>query len=69
VGQEPVLFKGTIADNISSGKPGASMDEIIAAAKAANAHDFIMQFPDQYNTDLVEGTINLSGGQKQVSPW
>jgi len=44
---------------------GATRDQIIAAAKAAHAHDFIMQFSDAYETDLAEGSINVSGGQKQ----
>eukprot|EP00624_Nannochloropsis_granulata_P003403 evm.model.NODE_27191_length_32237_cov_31.285324.8 len=65
VGQEPILFKGTVADNIAYGLEGATRDQIIAAAKAAHAHDFIMQFSDGYETDLAEGSINVSGGQKQ----
>jgi len=65
VGQEPVLFKGTIAENISYGKPGASNDEIIDATKSANAHKFITQFPDGYNTQVGEKGTQLSGGQKQ----
>ncbi|KAF0775220.1 hypothetical protein AaE_001081, partial [Aphanomyces astaci] len=50
VGQEPVLFAGTIADNIASGKAGSTLADVQDAAKKANAHDFIMQFPDNYNT-------------------
>ncbi|CAN0287525.1 unnamed protein product [Ectocarpus sp. 6 AP-2014] len=65
VGQEPVLFAGTIALNIANGKLGATQDEIIAAARAANAHEFIKSFPDGYNTGVGEGGFQLSGGQKQ----
>lgn len=65
VGQEPVLFKGTVAENIAEGLEGATREQVIAAAKAAHAHDFISEFTDGYNTDLAEGSINLSGGQKQ----
>ncbi|HEX6972138.1 MAG TPA: ATP-binding cassette domain-containing protein, partial [Limnochordia bacterium] len=63
--QEPFLFHGSIAENIAYGKPGATMEEIIAAAIAANAHDFIMEFPDAYDTRVGERGIGLSGGQKQ----
>eukprot|EP01114_Cavostelium_apophysatum_P016899 TRINITY_DN48_c0_g1_i2.p1 TRINITY_DN48_c0_g1~~TRINITY_DN48_c0_g1_i2.p1 ORF type:complete len:840 (-),score=289.14 TRINITY_DN48_c0_g1_i2:235-2754(-) len=65
VGQEPVLFAGTIADNIRYGKPDATMDEIIAATKASNAHNFIEGFPDKYDTQVGEKGAQLSGGQKQ----
>jgi ABC-type arginine transport system ATPase subunit len=65
VSQEPVLFATTIATNISYGKPGASKEEIIAAAKSANAHDFIMSFPKGYETYVGEMGVQLSGGQKQ----
>jgi len=65
VSQEPVLFSGTIAENISYGKPDATMDEITAAAKAANAHDFISEFPDGYDTQVGEKGAQMSGGQKQ----
>jgi len=65
VGQEPVLFSGTIAENIGYGMPGATRDDVIAAAKMANAHDFIMEFPDGYDTDVGEKGGQLSGGQKQ----
>ncbi|CAM9430112.1 unnamed protein product, partial [Ascophyllum nodosum] len=65
VGQEPVLFAGTIRDNIANGKPGATDDEIVAAAKSANAHEFIKGFPDAYATDVGTGGLQLSGGQKQ----
>jgi ABC-type multidrug transport system ATPase subunit len=63
--QEPLLFSGTIATNISYAKPNASEDEVIAAAKAANAHDFISAFPDGYNTLLGEGGAKTSGGERQ----
>lgn len=65
VGQEPVLFAGTIRDNIINGKPGASDEEVTRAAKAANAHDFIKSFPGGYNTEVGEGGLQMSGGQKQ----
>jgi ATP-binding cassette subfamily B (MDR/TAP) protein 1 len=65
VSQEPVLFSGTIADNIALGKPGATQDEIEAAAQMANAHDFISKFPDGYNSNVGEKGGQLSGGQKQ----
>ncbi len=63
--QDPFLFHGTIADNIAYSKPGASRSEVIAAAKAGNAHDFIMEFPDGYDTLLGERGGGLSGGEKQ----
>lgn len=63
--QETTLFSGTIRDNIAFGKPDATMDEIIAAAKAAAAHDFIMSFPQGYDTLVGERGTTLSGGQKQ----
>jgi ATP-binding cassette, subfamily B, multidrug efflux pump len=63
--QQNDLFSGTIKQNIKWGKTEASEDEIIAAAKDAQAHDFIMSFPDQYETVLGQGGINVSGGQKQ----
>jgi len=65
VSQEPILFKGTIADNIRHGKPSATEDEIIEAAKRANAHDFIMKLADKYNTEVGERGTQVSGGQKQ----
>ncbi|XP_043813018.1 ABC transporter B family member 13 isoform X2 [Manihot esculenta] len=65
VSQEPALFASTIADNILLGKEDASMDEIIQAAKAANAHSFIQQLPDGYYTQVGEAGTQLSGGQKQ----
>ncbi len=63
--QESVLFSGTIRDNIRYGRPTASDAEVIAAARAAQAHDFIMGFPDGYDTVLGQRGVNLSGGQKQ----
>ena len=64
-GQEPVLFSGTIRSNIANGRPDATDDDIIAACKQANAHDFIKAFPHAYSTECGEGGIQLSGGQKQ----
>lgn len=63
--QKSVLFSGTIKDNIRWGKENASEDKIIEACKAACAHDFIMSFPEGYDTNLGQGGVNLSGGQKQ----
>ena len=63
--QETVLFTGTIRDNIRYGNPEASEEEIVAAAKAAQAHPFIMELPDQYDTHVAARGVNLSGGQKQ----
>lgn len=63
--QEVVLFGGTIKDNIRYGRPAASDDEVISAAKAAQAHDFILEFPDGYDTVVGQRGVNLSGGQKQ----
>ncbi len=65
VQQDVYLFVGTIYDNIRYGKPEASRDEVIAAAKNANAHDFIMSLPKGYDTDIGQRGIKLSGGQKQ----
>ena len=65
VPQETILFGGTIHENILYGRLDASEDELIAAAKAANAHDFIMDFPKQYETIVGERGMNLSGGQRQ----
>ena len=65
VQQDVYLFAGTIRDNIAYGKPGASMDEIIEAAKRANIHDFIQELPDGYDTYVGERGTRLSGGQKQ----
>ncbi len=63
--QETTLFTGTIRDNIAFGKPEATMEEIVAAAKAAAAHEFIMSFPDGYDTEVGERGVTLSGGQRQ----
>jgi len=63
--QETTLFAGTIRDNIAFGKPEASLDEVIAAATAAAAHEFIMDFPEGYETRVGERGATLSGGQKQ----
>ncbi len=63
--QEVVLFSGTIRDNVRYGRTGASDEEVIAAAKAAQAHDFILSFPEGYDTELGQRGVNLSGGQKQ----
>lgn len=63
--QETTLFSGSIRENIAFGKPDASDEEIIAAAKAAQAHDFITSFPEGYNTHVGERGTTLSGGQKQ----
>lgn len=63
--QEPFLFSGAIAENIAYGKPEATAEEIMRAAKAANAHDFIMKFPDGYDTQVGERGGRLSGGERQ----
>ena len=63
--QEPFLFNGTVAENIAYGKQGASLDEIIEAAKAANAHNFILGKPDGYDTMVGERGAKLSGGERQ----
>jgi ATP-binding cassette subfamily B protein len=63
--QEPFLFNGTIGDNIAYGKPGATFEEIVAAAKAANAHNFILSKPDGYDTMVGEKGSKLSGGERQ----
>ncbi len=65
VQQDVYLFAGTVFDNIAYGNINATQDEIIAAAKNANAHDFIMRLPDGYNTDIGQRGVKLSGGQKQ----
>lgn len=65
VQQDVYLFAGTIYENIAYGKPGATREEVIEAAKNANAHEFICQFPDGYETDIGQRGIKLSGGQKQ----
>ena len=63
--QKNVLFSGTIRDNLRWGDENATDEEIIEACKAACAHDFVMNFPDGYDTDLGQGGVNVSGGQKQ----
>ncbi len=65
VGQETFLFDGSLKQNISLGREDASDEEIVAAAKAANAHDFIQGMPEQYEMDAGENGGNLSGGQRQ----
>jgi ATP-binding cassette, subfamily B, bacterial len=63
--QEPILFDASVAENIAYGKPGASRDQIEAAAKAAGAHDFISAMPHGYETQIGERGVTLSGGQRQ----
>ena len=63
--QDNILFAGTVLDNIRLGRTDATWEEIVAAAKAANAHDFIMELPHQYETEIGERGVKLSGGQKQ----
>jgi ABC-type multidrug transport system fused ATPase/permease subunit len=65
VPQDILLFGGTIYENIAYGKPGANLDEVQAAARKANAHDFIMSFPEKYETVVGERGTKLSGGQRQ----
>ena len=65
VQQDVYLFVGTIMDNIRYGKPDATDEEVVRAAKCANAHEFIMNFPDGYDTDIGQRGVKLSGGQKQ----
>ncbi len=65
VPQETILFSGSVRDNIRYGKPGASDEEVEAAARTAQAHDFILQLPQGYDTHVEERGVNLSGGQKQ----
>ena len=65
VPQETVLFSGTVRDNIRYGRPDATDEEVITAAKAAQAHEFILELPDGYDTHVEERGTNLSGGQKQ----
>ncbi|TMI90165.1 MAG: ATP-binding cassette domain-containing protein, partial [Bacteroidetes bacterium] len=65
VPQDVILFGGSIKENIAYGKPDASDEEIIAAAKNANAHEFVKRFPEQYETIVGERGIKLSGGQRQ----
>ena len=63
--QDTILFSGTIRDNIAYGRPNATEEEIVAAARAAQADDFIRSFPDGYNSIVGQRGVNLSGGQKQ----
>ena len=63
--QKNVLFSGTIMENLKWGNENATDEQVYEAAKAAEAHDFIMSFPNGYNTDLGQGGVNVSGGQKQ----
>lgn len=63
--QDTILFTGTVAYNIAYGRPEASREEIVSAAKEANAHEFIERMPDGYDTELSERAANLSGGQRQ----
>ena len=65
VQQDVYLFAGTVLDNIRYGRPDASDEEVIRAAKAANAHDFIMEMDNNYYTDIGQRGVKLSGGQKQ----
>lgn len=65
VSQETILFNGTVFENIAFGMTNVSLDEVIAAAKVANAHDFIMQMPDGYQTNVGDRGIKMSGGQRQ----
>ena len=64
--QDTWVFEGTIFDNIAYGKENATMEEVVAAAKAAHIHSFIMQLPDGYNTVISDGGGNISKGQKQL---
>jgi len=63
--QDNTLFSGTIRENLLWGREDATLEEIESACRDAQAHDFIMSFPDGYDTDLGQGGVNLSGGQKQ----
>ncbi|BHF61348.1 tRNA N6-adenosine threonylcarbamoyltransferase [Sparganum proliferum] len=65
VSQEPVLFSGTVAENIALGRPGATQEDIEKAAKMADVHDFILSLPSAYETSIAEGGVSISGGQKQ----
>jgi ATP-binding cassette, subfamily B, multidrug efflux pump len=65
VPQETVLFAGSVRDNIRYGRPEASEEDVVAAAKAAQAHDFILELPEGYDTSVEQRGVNLSGGQKQ----
>lgn len=63
--QEATLFSGTVRDNIAYGKPDATLEDVIVAAKTAQAHEFISEMPDRYDSEVEAGGVNLSGGQKQ----
>src|SRR5690606_40098894 len=63
--QDNILFSGTVLENIRMGRTDAAFEEIVSAAKAAGAHDFIVQLPDGYETQIGERGVKLSGGQKQ----
>ena len=65
VSQEIFVFNGSVADNIAYAKPGCTRDEVVHAAKVANAHDFIQKLPDGYDTVIGQGGVDLSGGEKQ----
>ncbi|HWA40871.1 MAG TPA: ATP-binding cassette domain-containing protein, partial [Gemmatimonadales bacterium] len=65
VPQEPALFSGTIRENIAYSRPGASLDEVVAAARAAHAEEFIERLPERYDTVVGERGVKLSGGQRQ----
>lgn len=67
VQQDVYLFAGTILENIRYGKPEATDEEVVNAAMAANAHEFIMSLPEGYNTDIGQRGVKLSGGQNSVS--
>ena len=65
VQQDVYLFAGAVAENLAYGRPGASREEIVEAARKAHAHDFILGLPDGYDTDIGQRGVKLSGGQKQ----
>jgi ABC-type multidrug transport system fused ATPase/permease subunit len=66
--QETTLFTGTIRENIAYGRPDATLEEVIAAAKIAQAHEFILEQPQGYDTLIGERGVGLSGGQNSASP-